>query len=424
MAQFKPYKILSNQLASLPMVEGQFILTIDTNKLYFDKDNVTRIELYNGMQTSEQVAELIANATKDIPVIQYKQIADISGDNGTGGWINISSLVALQGIAFGKDKFVTCNGMDAPLYSTDGKTWQASSFLGYLNYEVSKVVFANKFFAFSTQEYGNPELLCSEDGLVWNNAYGFQSGTMGDGDNIKDVAYGNGKYLALTSNWGTAGLYSSTDGIEWNYDYNFSLSGMPGGIVFINDKFYIYAGDYYSSTDGETWTPVNGLNTLNLAYANGIIVAGDGAYSTDNGLTWNSSSLDFNGDIVYTGSKFVIAGIQKSAYSTDGINWTSWYAVPNLNSLDSLAYNPNSNTYIIAEDYGGGAYFIDSTIEEGEVGIIYLVPSKGENFNEYDEYIWFNNKYEKIGGAKAPEMIVSKTQPEMGVGDCWFVVTE
>ena len=38
MAKFKPYKIQSSQLEDLPVVEGQFIATTDTQKLYLDKE--------------------------------------------------------------------------------------------------------------------------------------------------------------------------------------------------------------------------------------------------------------------------------------------------------------------------------------------------------------------------------------------------
>lgn len=45
MAIFKPYKIQSSQLEDLPVVEGQFIATTDTQKLYLDKNSADRIEL-------------------------------------------------------------------------------------------------------------------------------------------------------------------------------------------------------------------------------------------------------------------------------------------------------------------------------------------------------------------------------------------
>lgn len=43
MAQFKPYKILSTELDSLPILEGQYIITTDNRKQYLDISNTTRI---------------------------------------------------------------------------------------------------------------------------------------------------------------------------------------------------------------------------------------------------------------------------------------------------------------------------------------------------------------------------------------------
>jgi len=45
MAIFKPYKVEDNQLSSLPVTEGQFIVTTDTKKIYLDKDSSNRIEI-------------------------------------------------------------------------------------------------------------------------------------------------------------------------------------------------------------------------------------------------------------------------------------------------------------------------------------------------------------------------------------------
>ena len=45
MAIFKPYKITSSQLETLPITEGQFIVTTDTNKIYLDESASSRIEL-------------------------------------------------------------------------------------------------------------------------------------------------------------------------------------------------------------------------------------------------------------------------------------------------------------------------------------------------------------------------------------------
>lgn len=55
------------------------------------------------------------------------------------------------------------------------------------------------------------------------------------------------------------------------------------------------------------------------------------------------------------------------------------------------------------QDRTGGASFginyqIESTLPQtGEEGIIYLIPKTAETNNIYDEYMWINNTFEKIG---------------------------
>lgn len=44
MAVFKPYKVLSSQLSSLPIKEGQFIITTDTNQIFVDLSSSIRQE--------------------------------------------------------------------------------------------------------------------------------------------------------------------------------------------------------------------------------------------------------------------------------------------------------------------------------------------------------------------------------------------
>lgn len=46
MALFTPYKILSTQLNSLPIQEGQLIFTTDTQEIYIDLTNAIRKKLY------------------------------------------------------------------------------------------------------------------------------------------------------------------------------------------------------------------------------------------------------------------------------------------------------------------------------------------------------------------------------------------
>jgi len=40
---------------------------------------------------------------------------------------------------------------------------------------------------------------------------------------------------------------------------------------------------------------------------------------------------------------------------------------------------------------------VTSLPASGEAGVIYLVSNSGSSNNSYDEYIWVNNSFEKIG---------------------------
>lgn len=58
MAMFKPYRIQSSQLNSLPIVDGQFIITTDTNQVYVDLEGNTRKLLKEELTKEEVVAAL------------------------------------------------------------------------------------------------------------------------------------------------------------------------------------------------------------------------------------------------------------------------------------------------------------------------------------------------------------------------------
>lgn len=47
-ALFKPYKITESQLSSLPIREGQMIITTDTKSIYLDISSTSRIKAGSG----------------------------------------------------------------------------------------------------------------------------------------------------------------------------------------------------------------------------------------------------------------------------------------------------------------------------------------------------------------------------------------
>lgn len=74
--------------------------------------------------------------------------------------------------------------------------------------------------------------------------------------------------------------------------------------------------------------------------------------------------------------------------------------VSNLNNDSKFQTDTEVQTAInnaIKDITGIDFQIVDTLPSTGVKGTIYLVPNSGSSPNVYDEYIWVNNKYEKIG---------------------------
>jgi hypothetical protein len=100
----------------------------------------------------------------------------------------------------------------------------------------------------------------------------------------------------------------------------------------------------------------------NAAFNNGtfVIVGGNnsnGAYSTNGGLTWTSSTLPISGaqSVVYGADKFVAVGdlTTTGAYSTDGITWSSSTTLPSSVTWNSVAYGASGYVAVGTDSLGG-----------------------------------------------------------------------
>ena len=81
MALFKPYKVLSSQLNSLPIIEGQLIITTDDGSLYLDINNSTRQKIAD----DETLEFEIVNALPTGSSIDESKIYLIESEDGGGG---------------------------------------------------------------------------------------------------------------------------------------------------------------------------------------------------------------------------------------------------------------------------------------------------------------------------------------------------
>jgi hypothetical protein len=190
-------------------------------------------------------------------------------------------------------------------------------------------------------------MAASTDGITWT-----ESGTSPVNQTWQCGAYGNGVYV-ISSDAGGDNMITSTDGINWT---SRRVSGGAGWsyLKFANGLFVMTGRGILSttqsrSTDGVNWTNYTYTKRRNATeYGNGIwfqlseaIPNGTCYYytSTDNCATWTErigpvtrdrvgpyiSPGGFDG-VLYGGGKWVMfSGPYQSAYSTDAINWTTFY---------------------------------------------------------------------------------------------------
>jgi len=72
MALFKPYKIQSSQLNSLPITEGQLIVTTDDKAMYLDISNSSRIQIY-----ADDIAKIDSLESIEFVVVEQLPTTDI-----------------------------------------------------------------------------------------------------------------------------------------------------------------------------------------------------------------------------------------------------------------------------------------------------------------------------------------------------------
>ena len=124
----------------------------------------------------------------------------------------------------------------------------------------------------------------------------------------------------------------------------------------------------------------------------------------DNGLLYLLTLLE--PIISQAGEENVIEVIQKNGVTLTVSNKTVNIEVPTNADIQSLitAYGYQTAQDVddaIADAISGITSFEFEVVQTlpatGEAGIIYLVANTGTGDNSYDEYIWVNNTFEKIG---------------------------
>lgn len=342
------------------------------------------------------------------PLMNYEYRFVTVGENGqsyysTDGetWNPMTGATkTLNSVTYGNDRFIAVGDSGKSYYSIDGETWTSmgtmpgSSLTGNNYYSVA---YGNNHFV----AVGDSGLICySTDGETWTSATGQTTGVFA----YKEVIYAKDRFVVVGES--SAGSYS-LNGETWT-----SMKGLANemhyGLTYGNDMFVCSSGPIISShssyycKDGINWieggTILSGnVGVQDLAYGNGIFVAvggnGKSAYSTD-GINWTNvtfSSGTFYG-ITFANNKFICVGNSGySFYSSDGINWTAMSGLSS-NIFYNVSYQRKAVekykqliNYTMLYDYGDEC----TDITGGWTGGKYITNySSAGTYTKYDTYMY------------------------------------
>ena len=136
----------------------------------------------------------------------------------------------------------------------------------------------------------------------------------------------------------------------------------------------------YNSTDLVNWTYCgdSGIGSFtSICYGNGKFIATadtSGCMYSNDGITWENSNLNTYYYVCYGNGKFVAINGAKSAYSTDGINWTESSFI--INNPKCICYG--NGVYIALHSNSHNAYYSTDGVSWIDVDI----PNTGEMPND------------------------------------------
>lgn len=207
-----------------------------------------------------------------------------------------STTASFRDALYAKGRFVVASYWGELWFSWDGTTWTSSG--EPVDMTQPRLAYGNQVFVAIGEHAsgGSVRAAVSMDGRRWTEA------TVPAGaPKVNAVTFANGQFVAV----GEGGaVYTSTDGMTW------ALHTIPGAgtlsYVAWGGSAFVIAGDndsastrrLWSSTTGTSWTQ-HESDVSHLIY--GLHYRGDRLFktgwygniefSTDNGLTWNRSSL-------------------------------------------------------------------------------------------------------------------------------------
>ncbi len=250
--------------------------------------------------------------------------------------------VALEGIVFGNDRFVTWGeewqqDVFRPyiLSSADGSEWARTE----LPSAVEDIAFGNGLFVFVGAKGA---ILTSPDGQTWTRQ---TSPTQLD---LQAVGFGDGMFLTISGyDWEKqeTHLLSSPDGIQWAVQTLPQADWLGASTLVYHEGAFI-GGNLRIKREGDQWRVQRtaGPYLTDVAIGNGLLVGtGGGLLVSSDGHNWAALNVTLH-ELAYGAGMFVAAGGITSEWrfggllsSRNGLDWTP-RETPTATEIFSVAY--------------------------------------------------------------------------------------
>ena len=287
------------------------------------------------------------------PILGYRKHLVDACQRGIGIFVSGSSSL------FGPPVIPSNNTL---MYSTDGINWVG---LGNTVFgsRVDSVKWNGKIWVAVGGHKDTNSVAYSYDGFNWVGVGDPFSLSTNNGFGI-DVASNGSDWIAISNN----NIIASTNGIDWN-PTNLPASFSPFGIAYGQDKWLLFGEDlnpspkkniWYSTDNGNSWSSVSMDGLLSIyadrGFYNGSlwVAVGTGTnkiiYSAD-GVNWNAgNNVGITGvaqDVFYNGFIWIAGGEggQPLVWSDDGINWNPANNQP-LSIVNGVTWNSSINLWV------------------------------------------------------------------------------
>ena len=257
----------------------------------------------------------------------------------------------LQGVTYGRGRFVAVGRQGQVLTSTNGSDWTARA--SGVTPDLTGITYGGGLFVAVGKA---ATIITSADGLTWAAV-----SKVPEGD-LEAIAFGGGQFVAVGSSSGTAYAARSTDGLKWSWiDSGLSSQLALSAVAYGHDGFLAAGnnGATYALTvfefDGDISYRWGAQGTLGpvwiagLAFGRGrwIACAAEGLWFSDDARNWTASDAG-NGYAVISGNDHYVAARRSVYASANGRTWwlTHPYVSPPSANQDLLGIAYGNNSYV------------------------------------------------------------------------------